>query len=107
MFGEPTGLYCKVHNILLYQVTGGVTGVPMRRIPSTYLSPSGAGTRVPLIIRPANITRKVIGFIAELADKGDLLVNGLQMPGRPFIRGKLAGITGFGIDPTEEFDTVP
>ena len=79
----------------------------MRRIPSTYLSPSGAGTRVQLIIRPASITHKVIGFIAELADKGDLLVNGFRFSGAPIMHGKLAGITGFGIDPTEEFDTVP
>lgn len=40
-----------------------------------YLSPLGTGTRVLLIIRLANVTRKVIGFIAELADKGNLLVS--------------------------------
>ena len=44
----------------------------MRRIPSMYLSPSGAGTRVHLILLLALSTYPVIGFIAEPANKINL-----------------------------------
>jgi hypothetical protein len=46
----------------------------MRSIPSMYLSPLGAGTRIQLIIRLAVITHKVTEFIADLANKRILLV---------------------------------
>ena len=46
----------------------------MRSIPVLHLSSLGAGTLEQIIIRPAILTDKIIGFIAEIANKINLSV---------------------------------